>query len=54
MPLALGIGSGAAMQKPLAIAIISGLVVQIPLVLIALPALFKMMGHGKTVKNSSR
>jgi multidrug efflux pump subunit AcrB len=54
MPLALGIGSGAAMQKPLAIAIISGLVVQMPLVLIALPALLKMMGHGKSVKNSSR
>ena len=40
MPLALGGGQGAAMQKPLAIAIISGLAVQLPLVLIFLPVLF--------------
>ena len=37
LPLALGIGQGAAMQQPLAIAIISGLIVQMPLVLIVLP-----------------
>lgn len=40
LPLALGIGQGAAMQQPLAIAIISGLLVQLPLVLVVLPALF--------------
>ena len=40
LPLALGIGQGAAMQKPLAIAIISGLIVQIPLILIVMPILF--------------
>ncbi len=40
LPLALGIGQGAAMLKPLAIAIISGLVIQLPLVLIFLPVLF--------------
>ncbi|MDA8168629.1 MAG: efflux RND transporter permease subunit [Nitrospiraceae bacterium] len=40
LPLALGIGQGAAMQKPLAIAIISGLVIQLPLVLFVLPVLF--------------
>ena len=39
LPLALGIGHGAAMQQPLAIAIISGLVFALPLVLIVLPAL---------------
>jgi multidrug efflux pump subunit AcrB len=40
LPLALGLGQGAAMQQPLAIAIISGLVVQMPLVLLVMPALF--------------
>ena len=39
LPLALGIGQGAAMQQPLAIAIISGLCVQLPLVLFFLPVL---------------
>src|SRR5881394_589766 len=39
LPLALGIGRGAAMQQPLAIAIISGLIFSLPLVLIILPAL---------------
>jgi CzcA family heavy metal efflux pump len=39
LPLALGIGQGAAMQQPLAIAIISGLFIQLPLVLIVLPVL---------------
>ncbi len=43
MPLALGIGQGAAMLKPLAIAIISGLVIQFPLVLIFLPVLFYIL-----------
>jgi multidrug efflux pump subunit AcrB len=39
LPLALGIGQGAAMQRPLAIAIISGLAMQLPMVLITLPVL---------------
>jgi multidrug efflux pump subunit AcrB len=39
LPLALGIGHGAAMQQPLAIAIISGLIFSLPLVLTILPAL---------------
>ncbi|MHB8173596.1 MAG: efflux RND transporter permease subunit, partial [Nitrospirota bacterium] len=43
LPLALGIGQGAAMQKPLAIAIISGLVIQLPLVLIFMPVLFHVL-----------
>jgi CzcA family heavy metal efflux pump len=44
MPLALGIGQGAAMQQPLAIAIISGLCLQLPLVLIVLPVLVVSLG----------
>jgi CzcA family heavy metal efflux pump len=43
LPLAMGIGQGAAMQKPLAIAIVSGLVVQLPLVLIVLPVFIKLL-----------
>jgi CzcA family heavy metal efflux pump len=39
-PLALG----SSMQKPLAIAIIAGLIAQGPLVLLAMPALFKLIG----------
>ena len=48
MPLALGIGQGAAMQQPLAIAIISGLAVQLLLVLIVLPALLVLMRKRKS------
>ncbi len=44
LPLALGIGQGAAMQQPLAIAIISGLFIQLPLVLIVLPVLLATCG----------
>jgi CzcA family heavy metal efflux pump len=44
LPLALGIGQGAAMQQPLAIAIISGLFIQLPLVLIVLPVLLAAFG----------
>ncbi len=43
MPLALGIGQGAAMLKPLAIAIISGLTVQVMLVLMVLPVLLYVL-----------
>jgi multidrug efflux pump subunit AcrB len=43
MPLALGLGQGAAMQQPLAIAIIAGLTVQLPLALIVLPALLAIL-----------
>ena len=42
LPLALGIGTGSAMQQPLAVAIISGLVMQMPLVLIVLPVLLSL------------
>lgn len=43
LPLALGIGRGAAMQQPLAIAIISGLIAQFPLVLVVLPVFLSML-----------
>ena len=56
MPLALGIGTGSAMQTPLAIAIISGLVAAIPLVLVVMPAVYSMLatvaGEARTVKSS--
>lgn len=44
LPLALGIGQGAAMEQPLAIAIIAGLMVQMPLVLTVLPLLLQLFG----------
>ena len=40
MPLALGIGTGSAMQTPLAIAIISGLFAAVPLVLVIMPVIY--------------
>lgn len=40
LPLALGIGTGSAMQQPLAIAIISGLIFALPLVLLFMPVLY--------------
>ncbi|MEN6632910.1 MAG: efflux RND transporter permease subunit, partial [Candidatus Polarisedimenticolia bacterium] len=46
-PLALGIGQGAAMQRPLAIAIVSGLAGQFFLALFVLPALLAAMGVGR-------
>ena len=44
LPLAAGIGRGAAMQQPLAIAIIAGLIAQLPLVLIVLPVFLSLFG----------
>ena len=52
LPLAMGWGQGAAMQQPLAVAIIAGLIIQLPLTLIALPALLRMMGEGKTRRHA--
>jgi CzcA family heavy metal efflux pump len=40
MPLALGIGAGAAMQTPLAVAIIAGLCAAIPLILLLMPVIY--------------
>ncbi len=44
-PLALGLGEGAAMQRPLAIAIIAGLLAGAPLVLFLLPAVFLVLSR---------
>jgi CzcA family heavy metal efflux pump len=44
-PLALGLGTGSAMQTPLAIAIISGLVAALPLVLLVLPVFYFLMSR---------
>lgn len=54
MPLALGIGTGSAMQTPLAIAIISGLVAAIPLVLVIMPSIyFVLLGRiSKVIEKS--
>jgi multidrug efflux pump subunit AcrB len=43
MPLAVGLGQGAAMLQPLAIAIISGLIIQLPFVLVFMPVLFHLL-----------
>ena len=40
LPLALGVGTGSAMQTPLAIAIISGLIAAVPIVLIVMPVIY--------------
>jgi multidrug efflux pump subunit AcrB len=45
-PLAVGLGSGSAMQKPLAVAIISGLIAALPLVLLVMPAMFLWFSAG--------
>src|SRR2546423_1677200 len=47
MPLALGLGTGSAMQTPLAIAIISGLVAALPLVLIVMPVFYFIMSRSQ-------
>jgi multidrug efflux pump subunit AcrB len=46
-PLALALGGGASMERPLAIAIISGLVAQGPLVLLAMPAIYRLIGGAR-------
>jgi multidrug efflux pump subunit AcrB len=45
LPLALGLGQGAAMEQPLAIAIISGLLVQMPLVLVLTPVVLATLSR---------
>jgi multidrug efflux pump subunit AcrB len=53
LPLALGLGRGAAMLRPLAIAIISGLVVQLPLVLTVLPGLMAALRAGRKERRTA-
>jgi len=50
MPLALGLGEGAAMLKPMAIAIVSGLLAQFPLVIIVFPVLLMIGARKEIVK----
>jgi len=45
LPLALGLGEGAAMLKPMAIAIVSGLLVQFPLAVIVFPVFLTFGGR---------
>ena len=52
-PLALALGGSASMERPLAIAIISGLIAQGPLVLLAMPALYKLLGGAKRPTEAS-
>jgi multidrug efflux pump subunit AcrB len=44
-PLALGIGTGSAMQQPLAIAIVSGLIAAVPIVLFLMPAAYALLAR---------
>ncbi|MFI4963970.1 MAG: efflux RND transporter permease subunit [Caulobacterales bacterium] len=46
-PLALALGGRASMERPLAIAIIAGLIAQGPLVLLAMPAIYKLLGGAR-------
>jgi multidrug efflux pump subunit AcrB len=45
LPLALGLGEGAAMQTALAISIISGLCLAVPLVLLVTPAVYLLLSR---------
>jgi multidrug efflux pump subunit AcrB len=52
-PLALALGGRASMERPLAIAIIAGLVAQGPLVLLAMPALYRLLGGARAAEARS-
>lgn len=54
LPLALGLGEGAEMQRPLAITIISGLLFAVPLVLLVMPGLFSLLDHVGSASPASR
>ncbi len=47
LPIALGVGEGAAMLRPMAVAIIAGLAVKLPLALVVLPVALKWVGWTK-------
>jgi len=48
LPIALGVGEGAAMLRPMAVAIIAGLAVKLPLALVVLPAALQWVGWDKS------
>src|SRR6185436_17776059 len=45
LPLALGLGAGADLQKPLAIAVIGGLALSTPVTLLIVPGLYAALKH---------
>src|SRR5256886_12014201 len=47
LPLALGIGSGAELQKPLAIAVIGGLTLSTFITLLVMPVLYSLLERGR-------
>jgi multidrug efflux pump subunit AcrB len=47
LPLALGLGAGAELQKPLALAVIGGLTLSTPVTLLAIPGLYAAMRTNK-------
>jgi multidrug efflux pump subunit AcrB len=51
-PLALALGGGSSMEQPLAVAIIAGLIAQGPLVLLAMPAIYRLMGGLKQAQRT--
>ena len=50
LPLALGLGPGAEMQKPLAIAVIGGLSVSTVITLIFVPTALSLVGGGRHLR----
>jgi CzcA family heavy metal efflux pump len=48
LPLALGMGSGAELQKPLALAVIGGLLLSTFITLLVMPVLYSFIGRGMT------
>lgn len=48
LPLALGLGAGAEMQKPLALAVIGGLTISTFITLLVMPALYSLLGRGSS------
>jgi multidrug efflux pump subunit AcrB len=46
LPLALGLGAGAELQKPLALAVVGGLVLSTPVTLLAVPGLYAAVKRG--------
>jgi HAE1 family hydrophobic/amphiphilic exporter-1 len=52
LPLALGLGSGAELQKPLAIAVIGGLSVSTIITLIFVPTMISLVGGRRIASNA--
>jgi len=48
LPLALGLGSGAELQKPLALAVIGGLLISTFITLLVMPVLYSLLGRPRT------